>query len=475
MRNTWTDGLLTKVERGNVDSQSDSDWALFSPAEAVETTYDDHARPIVTRLLSGSTVHSLGQTGYDALGRPECSVQRMNPAVFGTVTATSACVLGAQGTGTGDYGPDRIVKTFYDASSRVIEAKTAFGTADEASEVRKSFTANGQVEWVMDAEGNKTSYEYDGHDRLAKTYFPLPSPKGAGSSNGADYEQIAYESLAGGTRTSPLVVAFRNRAGQSIGFGYDSLGRIASKDLPGSEPDVAYGYDLLGRLTSASQTGHALSFTYDALGRVLDQTGPLGTVASEWDLAGRRTRLTWPDTFYVTYDYLLTGEMTAIRENGAASGIGVLATIAYDQLGRRTSLTLGNGVATTYSYDPLSRLDELKLDFAGTADDLTSQFAYNPASQIVSNTRSNDAYAWTGHGSGTTAATSNGVAQSANGLNQIGSWVSSLGYDAKGNVTSDGTYGYAYSSENLLTSLSKPSGTLRDAEKIKHMILNNYR
>jgi YD repeat-containing protein len=81
----------------------------------------------------------------------------------------------------------------------------------------------------------------------------------------------------------------------------------------------------------------------------------------------------------------------------------VIATLAYDDLGRRTSLTLGNGVATAYQYDPLSRLGEHKLDFAGTADDLTSTFAYNPASQIASNTRSNDAYAWTSHGSGTTA------------------------------------------------------------------------
>ena len=103
-------------------------------------------------------------------------------------------------------------------------------------------------------------------------------------------------------------------------------------------------------------------------------------------------------------------------------------------------------MATVYTYDPVSRLNDLKLDFAGTADDLTSTFAYNPASQIAANTRSNDPYSWTGHGSGTTSTTSNG-------LNQLGSWVSTLSYDTKGNVTVDGTYTYGYSSENLLTSL----------------------
>jgi RHS repeat-associated protein len=139
--------------------------------------------------------------------------------------------------------------------------------------------------------------------------------------------------------------------------------------------------------------------------------------------------------------------MTAIRENGATSGIGVIGTLAYDNLGRRTSLTLGNGVATVYTYDPVSRLNDLKLDFAGTTDDLTSGFAYNPASQIASNARSNDAYAWTSHGSGTTSTTTNG-------RNQIASWVNTLSYDTKGNITVDGTYTYGYSSENLLTSLT---------------------
>jgi hypothetical protein len=44
------------------------------------------------------------------------------------------------------------------------------------------------VETVTDAENNRTTYEYDGHDRLSKTYFPMPSPKGAGTSSTTDYE-----------------------------------------------------------------------------------------------------------------------------------------------------------------------------------------------------------------------------------------------------------------------------------------------
>ena len=77
-------------------------------------------------------------------------------------------------------------------------------------------------------------------------------------------------------------------------------------------------------------------------GKIAAPNGPQGTVSSQWDLAGCRTRLTYPGSgLYVDYDYLVTGGMTKIRENGATSGVGVLATFAYDDLGRRTSLTFG--------------------------------------------------------------------------------------------------------------------------------------
>ena len=89
----------------------------------------------------------------------------------------------------------------------------------------------------------------------------------------------------------------------------------------------------------------------------------------------------------MTYDYLVTGEQTAIRENGATSGVGVLATFAYDDLGRRTTPTRGNGTSTSYSYDAASRLAQLTQDLASTGSDQTLGFSYNPASQIATPVR----------------------------------------------------------------------------------------
>ncbi|MEO7177536.1 MAG: hypothetical protein ABIW83_01710, partial [Allosphingosinicella sp.] len=148
MRNTYTNGLLTKAEQGNVDSQSDSDWAAFSILQEVQTEYDANARPVVRRLVSGSTIYSLSQTRYDALGRPECVAQRMNSAAFGSLPS-SACTLGTSGS----FGPDRIVKTFRDAAGQVTKTTSALGvTGVEADDVTTTYKVNGLVQTVTDAE-----------------------------------------------------------------------------------------------------------------------------------------------------------------------------------------------------------------------------------------------------------------------------------------------------------------------------------
>ena len=250
-------------------------------------------------------------------------------------------------------------------------------------------------------------------------------------------------------RTSGLAVAFRNRAGESIGFGYDALGRMTSKDLPGTRAGRdLYPTTCVGRLTAAAQTGPRLAFTYDALGRQLTQTNPIGTVTAEYDLAGRRTLLRWPTVavfptgYQVAYERLVTGEVTAIREGAPLTG-PLHAAFAYDDLGRRSLLTRGNGASTGYGYDAASRLSSLTHDFAGTAQDLALTFTYNPASQIVSALRSNDAFSWTLHGSGS-------LATAADGLNRVGSFSGgALGYDPKGNLVSQGARSFGYSSENL--------------------------
>ncbi|MEQ1709491.1 MAG: RHS repeat-associated core domain-containing protein [Terricaulis sp.] len=141
-----------------------------------------------------------------------------------------------------------------------------------------------------------------------------------------------------------------------------------------------------------------------------------------------------------------------MRENGVASGVGVLATFAYDNLGRRTSLARGNGVATAYAYDPASRLATLTQDLAGTGQDQSTGLSYNAASQIIQRASSNAAYDFPAPVNGT-------ITYADNGLNQYTSVAATTpSYDARGNTTSALGAAYAYDVYNRLTSATPPGG-----------------
>ncbi len=128
--------------------------------------------------------------------------------------------------------------------------------------------------------------------------------------------------------------------------------------------------------------------------------------------------------------------------------IYTLAALTYDALGRRVSNIRSGGEAAHYSYDGASRLAGLTHDLIGTASDVTRAFTYNPASQIVSRSLSNDAYAFPTPELATASYVKNGLNQytSIDGTAQ--------GHDPNGNMTSDGSTNFSYDSENRLISAS---------------------
>jgi RHS repeat-associated protein len=202
-------------------------------------------------------------------------------------------------------------------------------------------------------------------------------------------------------------------------------------------------YDLQGRLKTVSHS-HTLTRTWDALGRNRSETSFVGTMSYSYDAAGRRTQTTWPDGFYVTQDFYETGEVRTIRENGATSGVGVLATYTFDNLGRRSAISRGNGTGTSYGYDAVSRLASLSQDLAASAHDVTTTLTYNPASQIATYSRNNDGYAWAGHYNVNRT-------YAINGLNQItAAGSAAVSHDQRGNTLTLDGISFDYSSENRL-------------------------
>ena len=420
-------GRVTAQTVGTVTGSDASGIVSMTAGQKVLNTYDGNGRRVVEYLTGANDAPvSLTQYSYTSDGLLDCAALRMNPASYASLPG--ACTLGPEGT----KGPDRITKASYDALSRVVKVRTALNTTAAADEMATIFTANGQQAWVEDGNGNRTSYYYDGFDRVAS--MAMPSKTTAHVSSSADYESYAYD--ANGNLTSQ-----RLRDGVVVVYDFDALDRMIRRTASSNDYVLHYGHDNMGRLTSASDTDDYMAFGYDALGRKRSETSFGHGVASEYDAAGRRTKLTWNDGFYVDYLYTVTGEMLQVRENGAASGVGLLAQYNYDDLGRRTSLTRGNGLVTGYGYDAASRLGALSE--AGSVANYVG-FAYNPAGQITQRTGNTPAYDWNAHYN---VDRGYGV----NGLNQLTiSGYTPLSYDARGNLISDGTNGYAYNSRNLL-------------------------
>ncbi len=442
VRNTYdAAGRLVLVETGTLSAwQSElvapSAWgSAFTVFQSVATTHDAMGRKLSDTLSSGGTAYSLTQYSYTGDGRLLCTAVRMNPAAFASPPA--ACEAGAAGS----FGHDRITHNTYDPAGHLLQVQEAYDTDEAAVEVTRTYTRNGRVETLTDGNSNVTNYVYDGLDRLWRTCFPGTTACDTTPAGTADYEQLTYDANAN-------VTSRRLRDATSIALAYDALNRLTTRDLPGSEPTVTYGYDLLGRMiTAVDANGLTSGWSYDALGRTTgEQHGSLGLNVMQYDVAGRLSRLTWPDTFYVTYDYLVTGEVTAVRENGATSGVGVLATFGYDDLGRRTLLTRGNGTSTSYGYDPVSRLTDLDHDLVSAGTDLALDFTRNPASQLVTRAGAYGVYAYTDRANAN-------VTDTINGLNQVtATGATSLSHDARGNITAIGSSAYAYTAENRLVS-----------------------
>ena len=174
--------------------------------------------------------------------------------------------------------------------------------------------------------------------------------------------------------------------------------------------------------------------------------------------------MTHPDGTYFVYNYDGLNRPSTIQQNGTTQIVSY-AWNAQGLLAGDARWAVGSG----YGYDAVNRLATLGHTFTTSTGNVAWGYGRNPASQITTQTRSNDLYAFNAYVSASTA-------YAVNGLNQYGGTTTTtsggtagatLAYDANGNLTSDGTTGYVYDVENRLVTASNgvtldydPSGRL---------------
>lgn len=393
-----------------------------------------------------------------------------------------------------------VAKFFYDEMASLTNATDALGNV-----VSFSYDQLQRKTKIRDALGNETKFSYDPESNLAilsnamgyaysYAYDPLNHLKTAVY---PDTSRETYVHDANGN-----VIGLTNRAGLVISAEYDEGNRLTSKTWQGvtnvvfnhtyDDADrlltivqmkggvvesaitntwdeanrlsnqvqgtytVRYGYDINSSVTNVLYPcGLNVRYTYDALNRlsaVHDSTNALAASTHEFDSAGRPTKFSMENGTETVCAWDAAGRMTNIALRVATTPTNVFwsAAYGYDSVGNRTWVKNRNGRGDVYQYDGNYQITGVKYDVDNPTDGYTS--ATNPSRTVTYNL---DAL-----GNRTSVVENgNSTSYSINNLNQYVSVAgTNLTYDARGNLTGDGTWTFEYDHEDHLVGASK-SGT----------------
>ena len=335
------------------------------------------------------------------------------------------------------------------------------------------------------------NYVYDAFQRLCKTINPesgatLVDYDGAGniawSTDGSGLTGLTCD------RTSVL-------ATDKTVNSYDARNRPLLVDYPGSAADVSYAYFADGALKTLTSGSAIWNYTYNKRRLPVTEQLTLGTrvktLTHAYNVNGFESSLTYPSGLVVASTPNALGQPTqagtyatgvSYYANGGMSGFaygngivhGMTPNVRqlpdrsldqkpgspsvlddsydYDFNGNVAGITdgtVGGGGTRTMAYDGLDRLTDTKADGLFWKEALTS---YDPLDNIRNNTvgARNWNYSYDGN----------------NRLTQLGTPASGdgrvIGFDARGNVTTNGTATNVFDTANRLTSITGKESYLYD-------------
>lgn len=323
-----------------------------------------------------------------------------------------------------------------------LNAKTTF-----------EYDAVGNLIKATDANGNPTTWTYDALNRNTHITF-------------ADGLSRQYGYDAVGNMTSSI-----DRAGNKFTYTYNPLGHLLSKTYPDKTQDT-FTYDAIGQMLSAINKDATVTFVYDAAGRLTSETLNGKRTGYSYDIAGGKRTLTYPSGMKITENLNARDLITSILQDGKE-----VVTMAYDESGRKSSMSYANGITTNYSYNENGWLSQIAsneniINLAFTYDAIgnitksanliddafTETYGYDAISQLTSfkrGTTVDNTYQFDPLGN-RLKVIENGVATNytsnrINGYSSISGGISfTPQYDANGNLLNDQDHQYKYDLNNKL-------------------------
>jgi RHS repeat-associated protein len=350
----------------------------------------------------------------------------------------------------------------YDASGNLTQQRNLAG-----QNVRFTYDSTfNQLTGFTDPKGNGVGYGYDAKGNLNKITY-------------ADGSSQQFGVDAAGN-----IISSVNRRGSTIAYIYNPSGQLTKKQYADGS-SVVYGYDARGNVTSVIDATGTTTLQYDAANQLTGISYPNGrSLQYTYNADGQRTKFVANDGYTVNYSYDAVGRLKSLTD-GAGQNI---ISYDYDSAGRLTKETNGNGTYTTYEYDSQSQLTRLinyqvnntvnsRFEYAydnlGRRTSMTTlegtfQYGYDAIGQLTSvvmPTGRTLQYQYDAAGN-RLGVTDNGTTTnySSNNLNEYTSVGNAIyAYDRDGNLISKTQGGqtstYTYNAENRLTKVVTPQGT----------------
>jgi RHS repeat-associated protein len=477
----------------------------------VSTVAFDGMRHTVQTILStdpqGSTQTA---STYDGVGR---AYQTWNPTRCSP--ATTNCGESTWGITTYAYDAiNRITSITKPDNSQVLSPYSGNCTTvtDEAGKVRKSCVDGlGRLTGVWEDPNNlnyETDYQYDALNDLTQV------TQGS-ETRSFSYDSLARLSSALNPESTSLAYVYDNNGnvilktdarGITTKYFYDAVNRLTQKVYSDGTPSAGYQYDqtsvwgdslsnTIGRLSQQSVGTAQRIFGYDPMGRLANQYECLPSSCGQstyntsmlYDLAEDLTQLTYPSGRVITDTYSGAQRITQValtKANGQNLDYLYASRLQYWPNGSLNVSTIGNNsTALTETYGYNNRLQMASESIASSVvnvmnhsygfaagqnngnvpsivDQLTSArtqtFGYDSLNRLSTavETAWGLGFAYDRYGNllqqNVTLGSAPAFSAAANLKNQLVGY----GYDAAGNLTSDGMHTYQYDAESRLSTLN---------------------
>jgi RHS repeat-associated protein len=413
----------------------------------------------------------------------------------------SDVVLTASGLGNGTQmgaTPDGVI-------AATPTADPAQGGGDGLLSVRLEWDGDSRLIRSTDDNGNRTQSVYDNLDRRVSETQGISVAPGLADRDDPDTTTLYQYDRDHNVRS------ITDENGDTVQFAYDAANRLIGRDIHadagvGGLTLHSYEYDGLSRLTRAfSDMGTSVvwtanvRFSYDSLGRVIEENQDLGpgerSVSSVWRAENLRAALmypTFPDrTFRYEYDgldrvarvldpsagqsiaqYRYLGKSRVADRQNPFTGIrltyldaGTL-DVGYDGARRNVLLRhlrsddeLVLGFGSTYDRED-NRLSESKLHHATGGETWAYDSAYRLRSFARPGGTAPEHSSFTLDGPGNWSSVGAETRQHSSSNETIvrdAGTTTTLEYDANGNLIDDGTLLYAWDPLNLLRRVTRKS------------------